>query len=133
MQPNTLTVGVDYLNDANVTNETYDRYSEFENRSIYVGANHSADSRDTITLYRTFPTKNGNFNGVQKSAIKLSKDHEVTGADGVATLTAPAIVEISTSFPVGMTEAEMLVCLMRAIGVQNLSDEVMDLVRKQMV
>lgn len=133
MQPNQLTLNVDYLNNGTTTAETYDRFDSFQNRSVYVGEGHSAESRDTLTLYRTFPTKSGNFKGTAKSAIKLSLDAAVPGADGVATLTAPIIAEVSFSLPVGVEAAEVLKLRQRLIALLD-SDTVMDdLNIKQMV
>lgn len=107
MQANELTLGVDYLNNGTETNEVFKRYEEYLNRSTYIGENHTPDARNTISLYRTFPTKSGNFKGVQKSSIKLTKDHAVAGVDGVATLTAPSIAEVNFSFPVGVSAADV--------------------------
>lgn len=125
MQANTLALSVDSLNNGTTTVEQYERYEEHLNRSLYIGANHRPDARDTIGLYRTFPTKSGNFKGVQKSSIKLTQDFQVPGADGVSTLTAPAIIEINFSFPVGMPVADMLKCRQRAIAIQD-NDTVCD-------
>lgn len=120
MQPNTVTLNVDYLNDANTTAEAYERFEEFQNRSVYIGANHAPDARDTISLYRSFATKSGNFNGVSKTAVKLSQDHTVDGVDGVSTLTAPLIIDISFSIPVGVSAADVLKARQRAIAVLDL-------------
>lgn len=116
MQSNELTLGVDYLNNGTEVNEVYKRYEEYLNRSTYIGANHTPDTRDTLSLYRTFPTKSGNFKGVQKSSIKLTKDHAVPGVDGVATLTAPSIIEINFSIPVGVSAADVKKCRQRALA-----------------
>lgn len=120
MQPNTINLDVDYLNDANTTAEVYERFEEFQNRSVYIGANHTPASRDTISLYRSFPTKNGNFNGTQKTAVKLSLDCSVPGVDAETTLSAPAIVDISFSFPVGVSAADQLKIRQRAIAMVDL-------------
>lgn len=132
MQPNTLTLNVDYLNNAITTAEGYDRYEEYQNRSVYVGSTHSPDSRDTVSLYRSFPTKNGNFKGVQKSSIKLSKDHTVNGVDGVATLTSPVIIEVNFSVPVGVSPADVLKCRQRIIALLD-DDTICDALNNQLM
>lgn len=105
MQPDTLTLSVDAANTGTPADETYTRHQESDNRSIYIGAAHNSAARDQIALYRTFPTRSGNFKGVDKSAIKITQDIEVDGVDSSTTLTAPAICELSFSFPVGITDA----------------------------
>lgn len=125
MQPNVLSINVDYLNNGTTTPETFDRYEEYLNRSAYIGLNHTPDSRNTIGLYRSFPTKSGNFKGVSKSSVKLTKDVQVTGVDGVALLTSPIIVEVNFSVPVGVTAAELKKVRQRMISILD-SDTVMD-------
>lgn len=133
MQPNQITIDVDTANTGSTTAQAYDRFDEYQNRSVYVGANHTPDARDTISLYRTFPTKSGNFKGVMKSSIKLVRDQSVAANDGVSTLTSPAIFELSASLPVGMTAAnavEMRQLLHALIDDDSFMD---DLQIKQMV
>jgi hypothetical protein len=125
MQPNDITLDVDYSNDGNTTAETYDRYEEYQNRSTYIGANHAPEARDQIQMYRSFPTKSGNFKGVSKSSVKLTRDVSVTGVDGVATLTSPIITEISFSIPVGTPAADVLKARQRALAMID-SDDIMD-------
>lgn len=132
MQPNQLSLPVDYLNDGTTTPETYDRFEEYQNRSVYIGASHAPESRDTITLYRSFPKKSGNFNGVAKTAVKFSKDIGVLGVDGLATLTAPVIVEVNFSVPVGTSQADILKARQRAIALLD-DDSVMVPLNSQMM
>lgn len=117
MQPNQIVLAVDELNTGSTTNHTYDRYEEYLNRSQYIEAtNHSIDSRDTLGFYRTFPKTNGNFKGVSKSSVKFTKDITVDGVDGVSQLTAPIIVEVSFSLPVGATAAEAMIARQKALA-----------------
>jgi hypothetical protein len=125
MQPNQLTLNVDITNDENVVVEVYERSNEYQDRSTYIGENHALDARDQIQLYRTYPTKSGNFKGVQKSSVKFTKDQAVSGADGVTTLTAPLIIDVSFSVPVGTSAAEILAARQRAIALLD-SDNYMD-------
>lgn len=125
MQPNDITLNVDYLNNAITTAEAYERSEVYLNRSTYVGSAHTLESRDIINFYRSFPTKSGNFKGVSKTSFKLTKDFSVTGVDGVSTLTAPMLVEISFSIPVGVSAADILKCRQRALALLD-TDTVMD-------
>jgi len=132
MQPNSITLPVDYLNNGTTTDETYTRFEEYQNRSVYIGENHSPDMRDTISLYRSFPTKNGNFKGVAKTSVKLSVDHTVPGVDGVAQLSAPIIWELSASIPVGVSVEDALKSRQRALAVLDL-DAVMTPLNSQLM
>lgn len=124
MQANAITVQVDKLNNGTPVAEVFERHEEFQNRSTYVGENHTLLSRNTVQLYRTFPTKSGNFRGVAKSSVKLSKDFSVSGVDGVALLTSPLIIELNFSIPVGVSDADILAARQRAIAFLD-SDDVM--------
>jgi len=133
MQPEQITLQVDPNNDAIIVAEVYDRLLQDNNRTVYVGVNHASEARDTITLYRTFPTKSGNFKGVEKTAVKLTFDESVEGVDSTTTLTAPFIVDISISSPVGVLAANQKKAVMRAVSVL-INDGVRDdLLQKQMV
>lgn len=132
MQANTLTLNVDPANDDTIVAEAYERFEEFQNRSVYIGANHAPELRDTISLYRSFPTKSGNFKGVQKTSVKLSKDVQVAGVDGVATLTAPVIIEVSFSVPVGTPAATILQDRQRAVALLD-DDTIMNALNIQLM
>lgn len=108
MQPNEITLAVDELNNATTVDHVYTRFEEHLNRSVYIGEDHSLDSRDTLNLYRTLPKPSGNFKGVGKSAIKTSKDTVVAAVDATS-LVSPIIFETTCSIPVGATLAEVLV------------------------
>jgi hypothetical protein len=116
MQPNTVTLAVDVLNNGTTEDQIYTRYEEYQNRASYIGASHTPDSRDALAIYRTFPTKTGNFKGVAKSAVKFTKDVEVSGVDSSTTLTAPIIFDLSASIPVGATTADVLEARQRLIA-----------------
>lgn len=116
MQSNTITLAVDLLNNDSTTDYDFTRFEEYQNRSVYIGEDHQLTSRDTLSLYRTFPKSAGNFKGMSKCAMKFSQDIEVTGVDGLAALVAPIILEVSASIPVGATLAQQLVARQRAIA-----------------
>lgn len=106
MQPNTLTLSVDAANNSSPANEVYTRYDEAQNRSVYIGEDHLPATRNLLAIYRTFPTRSGNFKGTAKTSVKLTQDYEVPGVDSSTTLTVPAIAEVSFSLPVGVTVAQ---------------------------
>lgn len=119
MQPNSITLPVDELNNGTPVNETLTRFEEFQNRAVYIGENHSMTEKDTLSLYRTFPKPNGNFKGVSKTSVKFSRDVAVLAVDGT-TISAPLIIEVSFSLPVGVTDAEILLHRQRAIALLDL-------------
>lgn len=117
MQANTITLAVDVLNDSNTVNHVFSRFDEYQNRTVYTEAGHQLTLRDTLSFYRTFPKASGNFKGTAKTTLKFSKDYAVTGVDGVASLIAPLIVEVSFSVPVGVIAADQLIGRQRAIAI----------------
>jgi len=127
MQDNSITLAVDVDNDGGTTAAVtlvFNRYEEYQNRSVYIATDHTLASRNQLGLYRTFPKVSGNFNGVAKSAIKLTQDYSVPGADATTTRVAPGLVDIGFSFPVGLTPAQTLELRMRAVALL-LDDTVM--------
>lgn len=116
MLDNTITLPVDQLANDVLVDESFTRFDEFQNRAVYVGPGHSLSKRNTLTTYRTLPKKSGNFNGVGKSAAKFTQDFEVPGVDLSTTVIGSGIVDISTSFAVGMTDAECMGMRQRAIA-----------------
>jgi hypothetical protein len=133
MQPNTITLNVDPLNDGNPAPELYERFEEFQNRSVYIGANHVPELRDQLALYRTFPNKSGNFKGVLKTTTKVTRDFVVPGVDSGTTLTVPGIIETSYSLPVGLTEAQIVEIRQASVALQDLDSVMTELNHKQMV
>jgi len=132
MQPNVLTLSVDAANTGSPADETYDRYEEHQHRSVYIGAAHVPESRDMLAIYRTLPTKSGNFKGVSKTSVKLTEDVEVAGVDSSTTLTAPMILEASFSLPVGATAADILHLRQRMIAALD-DDTFMDALNVQLM
>lgn len=132
MQANSIVLSVDAANNGSPSNETYQRYDEYPNRSVYIGATHVPESRDMFAFYRTFPSKSGNFRGTSKSAIKLTQDVSVAGVDSNTTLTAPMILEASFSLPVGATSADIKHLRQRLISMLD-DDALMDSLNVQLV
>lgn len=128
MQPNVITLSVDAQNDGQTTADlsvNFTRFDEYQNRTVYIGDNHQMDAKDTLTLYRSTPTPNGNFKGVMKTSVKFTKDVLVPGVDGVSTLTAPIILEVSFSVPVGASAAALLLARQTALALVD-RDDIMD-------
>jgi hypothetical protein len=117
MQDNIITLAVDELNNDSTVDYDFTRYEEYQNRSVYIGEDHDLASRDTLSLYRTLPKVSGNYKGNAKSTLKFSKDYAVDGVDGVATLTAPVIAEVSFSVPVGVNAADRMIIRQRIIAI----------------
>lgn len=135
MQPNVITLPVNEDGDNGTTpavDHIFNRYDEYQNRSEYISGSHTLALRDKLGLYRTTPKASGNFRGTAKSAVKFTRDFSVAGVDASTTIVAPAIVEVSFSFPVGMTPAETMV--MRQCAVAMLDHSVIaELTDKLMV
>lgn len=121
MQPNVITLAVDELNNGTTVDHILTRYEEFQNRAVYIGADHALNARNTVTLYRTPPKPSGNFLGVGKSAIKLSQDITVLGADG-SSVVAPIIFEVSCSLPVGALNASTLLQRQKVVALVDRDD-----------
>lgn len=133
MQPNEITLSVDEENDGvGPVNHVFTRFEEFQNRATYIMSDHSMSAKNTLGFYRTFPKKSGNFNGVSKTSFKFTKDILVDGADGVAQITAPIIVDVSFSIPVGATSAQILIARQKALALLDL-DAVMTPLNEQLM
>lgn len=128
MQPNEIVLAVNEDNDDGTTaevNHTYTRYDEYQNRSIYISGTHSPSARNTMAFYRSFPSVNGNFKGVQKSSVKFTEDVVVDGVDGVAQLSAPVILEVNFSYPVGLTASDKVIYRQKLVAALS-DDSIMD-------
>lgn len=108
MLDNLITVSVDEADDTVLVPTEFRRFEEFQNRSIYIGPGHSLESRYLLGFYRTPPKRVGNYRGTAKSALKLTEDVIVDGADSTTQLVMPQLGEISFSIPVGTPDASAL-------------------------
>jgi len=124
MQADQIVLPVDIANNATVVNQAFGKFQTTENRTTYIGPNHAAESRNLMAMYRTFATKTGNFKGTQKSTVKFTKDLAVPGVDASTTLTAPLIMEISFSIPVGADEADVISLRQHAVALLD-ADSIM--------
>lgn len=132
MQPASIVLSVDAENNASPANETYTRYEEYQNRAAYIGSDHALDNRNTLAIYRTFPTKSGNFKGTAKSSVKFTQDVSVAGVDSSTTITAPIILDLSFSVPVGATSADLIHVRQRLLALID-NDSFMDSLNLQLM
>lgn len=108
MLDNVVTLAVDHDRDATPTDEAFVRFEEHLNRSLYTGADHSVESRNTLTLTRSIPKVSGNFRGVKKTSLKFTQDKVIAGVDATTTVVAPLILSVAISVPVGSTAADCM-------------------------
>lgn len=114
--PNTLTVSIDKENDGSPIAVILSEIERAADRSRYKFPTHTLISRDYVDFYRTLNKKVGNFNGVAKSAIKVTRDITVPGVDTTTTIVAPQIGQVSFSSPVGASQAQELEIAMRLVA-----------------
>lgn len=117
MLSNTINLSVDVLNNGTIVSQEITRSEESLNRTRYKFPTHTLISRDVVDFYRTPNKKAGNFNGVAKSAFKLTNDIAVPGVDASTTLTAPMIGEASFSLPVGTSSAQAMLLRQRMVAI----------------
>lgn len=117
MLDNSITLPVDVANNGTIVNQVISRHEESANRTRYTFPTHSLVSRDVVDFYRTMPKRAGNFNGVAKSAIKVTTDVAVPGVDASTTLTAPQIGEVAFAIPVGASSASIVTLRQRLIAI----------------
>jgi hypothetical protein len=105
MLSNTITVQNDLTGTP--VDQPFRRFEESQHRTIYISTlDHSLESRHTLTLSRTLPTRTGNYLGTGKPFMKLTKDISVAGADSTTTVKAPLIGDIGFSIPVGASDED---------------------------
>lgn len=131
MQPNLITLPVDRANNGNPIDEVYEKADTVGNRSTYHGPGHTLEERDKLDLYRTPPTKSGNFRGTAKSSFKFTEDRQVLTVDGLTTV-APLILEVSFSIPVGVNDLVVKEARQRAIALLD-NDSVMDALNNRQI
>jgi len=101
MLDNTITLAYDAEGDGSPVDVVIRRDQEYADRSVYVFPD--ADGADhNVGFYRTRPKQVGNFKGVARTRVKITKPVEVVGVDG-STITSASIYELSVSNPKGMS------------------------------
>lgn len=118
MLDNVITLSIDEANNGTLVDLDYTRYDEYNNRTVYISANHVPGTEDKLIFYRTFPTPSGNFKGTRKTAMKFSRAADVVGNDGGSIATA-MILEVSLSLPVGVSAADAMKLRQAAIAALN--------------
>lgn len=117
MLDNTITLAVDVENNGVTVDKVYTRFDTSNpNRTVYIGPDHQPDSKQTLTFYRSFPTKSGNFKGTMKSSVKITDDALVPSADGSANITVPVIFEVNFSIPIGVGDSKIMEMRQRFIA-----------------
>jgi len=125
MQLNTIVLQVDELDDAVLVPTTYTRFEEIQNRTTYLELdNHSSMKPRKLQLYRSPLSSPGLSFGKQKSAVKFTDGFDVLNKEG-ATVVENALVNISFSLPVGLSDAQRTLVRERVVAMIN-DDTVMD-------
>lgn len=112
-----LTLPVDVLNNGTLVNKIYNRYESIPNRTVYTGPGHTLLKKDTITFYKTSPKRAGNFNGVARTAIKVTQDETIPGYDATTSISSPLIFDLSFGIPVGVTTPTIKEVRQRVIAI----------------
>lgn len=107
MLPATITFPVDVLNNGTPVNKVYSRdYDDFS-KSVYTGPAHTLLSRQLLQFQRTPNKVVGNSFGTFRTATKVTVDKMVAARDGT-NVSQPMILEVSTSIPVGVSDADKM-------------------------
>lgn len=116
MLDNTITLAYDAEGDGSPVDVIITRDQEYADRSVYIFPD--ADTGDhNVAFYRTRPKQAANFKGVARTRQKVTKPVVVDGVDG-SPVTSSAIIEMSTSLPKGMSDAERIAVLQEALAIQ---------------
>lgn len=111
-----ITLPVDAANNGTITNATLSLFEGVPGRKEFHFSGHSFTAKDQLVLTRSLPKVNGNFPGTRKSSMKFTKEFVVDGVDPTTDIKVPAILEVSTSLPVGVTSVQALEIRQRAIA-----------------
>jgi len=125
MLDNIITLPVDELHNSTDVDCAFSRHEENTNRTIYISPVHTLVLPDTLTFYRSPVKPSGNFKGVAKTSAKPSQAILVDGVDTSTEVSAPIIIDVGFSIPVGATPAQVLLARQRAVALLDL-DAVMD-------
>jgi S1-C subfamily serine protease len=101
-QPDTIVIA-----DKDAVDHNYTRDEVVVNKTTYISSDeHVLDDRQQMQFYRTRAKRNGNSRGSSKVAVKLTDDVAVLNVAGDGNNVLPAILEISASLPLGISDAE---------------------------
>lgn len=132
MQADSIVLAVDEANNGTTIDHTFERYEETQNRSLYVAASHEPTKREMIALYRSMPTRAGNFKGVQKSSFKITKDVNIPGVDNTTEVASAVIIEVNFSVPAGYAPEELLKWRQTVLALLD-NDTIMDKLNIQLM
>lgn len=122
-----ITITVDETNDGATTanvDHVYERYQEFDTRSVYHYSGHEPDLRDMLSFYRTPAKRVGNDRGSQKTSFKFTKDVIVPGVDGT-NIVKTQYYELNCSIPLGVDEADRVIQRQRCVALLD-DDAIME-------
>lgn len=108
MLPNEISYAVDVaMNDVDVT--TVCRRSDYVGgKSLYKLPGHTASSRNQLQFFRNEPKNTGNFRGTRRTSAKLTREISVPGVDATTSVVVPIIIELSCSFPLGVSDSDAI-------------------------
>jgi hypothetical protein len=136
-QPNEIELSVNEDMDDGTTatiSHVYGRdNTNFPNKTEYYSDVHTPELRDMLAIQRVDRKTNGNFRGVKKSSFKFTKDYTVDGADGLAQIIAPQIIEVNFSIPMGVSAADTLAFRARVNAMIEQLDIMSDLCDRQII
>lgn len=107
MLSNTITLPVDVVNNGTLVDKVYTRDDVTPGKAVYEGPDKTVILGDSIILTRTKAVRSGNFFGVHKNRIKLSKDFNVPTAVVGTEVVQPFIMDLYVNKPVGVTDAQI--------------------------
>lgn len=88
---------------------------------LYKGPGHTFSTPDILVVKRVDPKPSKTSNGVHRVSAKFTRGVSVAVPTG-GTAVAPAIVEVSGAFPVGMTSTEVNTILADAAALAGSAD-----------
>ena len=107
----------DTVAQENFADVDYDRWDDqTPNKSIYISDLHELNARDMLTFNRTFAKPSGNFLGMNKAALKFTRDITVLGKDG-ENIVVPSTFQLALSLPYGAGEDEIFFFTSRSTAI----------------
>lgn len=91
-----------------INTRSYNLDRQTPDANSFAGPSHTITTNDKFEMKRVYPKASNGFRGVARPTAKLTKTVTINSVTGE---TADAIVTLSASLPVGMTEAAIDVLL----------------------
>jgi hypothetical protein len=108
MQPNTITLTVDPLNDDNPESRVVTLHDRVGDRNLYKHVDSDDISRDYVEMFRTAPKASGENRGTRKSLLRATVDFEVPNRSGTGEIVSPCVWGLTAPVVVGMTDNQVL-------------------------